>query len=161
MIFRIHVLHRYFTRNYFHFRFPILRISIRGVPSQGGTGLDTYQTCIQARFDTYQFPMKRAPNATFRLTHVRERKLAVPPLRLFRNSDISGHGQKPIFLHAPFLKEIPFFSCKETPSRPLLKPQPLQVELPFPLRGRVVWGCQKEGVLGKKMAWPGWSGQGE
>ena len=77
MIFRIHVLHRYFTRNYFHFRFPILRISIRGVPSQGGTGLDTYQTCIQARFDTYQFPMKRAPNATFRLTHVRERKLAV------------------------------------------------------------------------------------
>ena len=32
-------------------------IIIRGVPSQGGTGLDTYQTCTQARFDTYQFPI--------------------------------------------------------------------------------------------------------
>ena len=33
-----------------------LRIIIRGVPSQESTGLDTYQICIQARFDTYQIP---------------------------------------------------------------------------------------------------------
>ena len=31
-------------------------IVIRGVPWQGGTGLDTYQICIQARLDTYQIP---------------------------------------------------------------------------------------------------------
>ena len=31
-------------------------IIIRGVPWQGGTGLDTYQICIQACFDTYQIP---------------------------------------------------------------------------------------------------------
>ena len=36
---------------------PFFRIIIRGVPSQGGTGLDTYPICIQARFDTYQFPI--------------------------------------------------------------------------------------------------------
>ena len=30
---------------------------IRGVPWQGGTGLDTYQICIQAGFDTYQIPL--------------------------------------------------------------------------------------------------------
>ena len=56
----------------------------------GGTGLDTYQICIQARFDTYQIPffeiqrrpLKRAPNTALRLTHVRERKLAVPPLSI-------------------------------------------------------------------------------
>ena len=35
----------------------LLRKNIRGVPSQGGTGLDTYQICIQARFDTYQLPI--------------------------------------------------------------------------------------------------------
>ena len=35
---------------------PKLRIIIRGVPWQGGTGLDTYRICIQARFDTYQIP---------------------------------------------------------------------------------------------------------
>ena len=29
-------------------------------------------------------PLKRAPNTALRLTHVRERKLAVPPFRLFR-----------------------------------------------------------------------------
>ena len=34
----------------------ILGIIIRGVPRQGGTGLDTYQICIQASFDTYQIP---------------------------------------------------------------------------------------------------------
>ena len=33
----------------------VIRVMIiRGVLSQGGTGLDTYQICIQARFDTYQ-----------------------------------------------------------------------------------------------------------
>ena len=52
--------------------------------------------CIQARFDTYQISFlileiqrktlnKRAPNTALRLTHVRERKLAVPPFRLFRD----------------------------------------------------------------------------
>ena len=51
--------------------------------------MDTYQICIQARFDTYQIPflmyrkyrerpLKRAPNTAWRLTHVRERKLRVP-----------------------------------------------------------------------------------
>ena len=35
-----------------------IRIIIRGVPLQGGgTGLDLYQICIQARFDTSQFPI--------------------------------------------------------------------------------------------------------
>ena len=34
----------------------LVRVIIRGVPGQGGTGLDTYQICIQARFDTYQIP---------------------------------------------------------------------------------------------------------
>ena len=33
-----------------------LGIVIRGVPWQGGTGLDAYQICIQARYDTYQIP---------------------------------------------------------------------------------------------------------
>ena len=31
-----------------------IRLIMRGVPWQGGAGLDTYQICIQARFDTYQ-----------------------------------------------------------------------------------------------------------
>ena len=40
---------------------------------------------FQARFYTYQIPLKkRALNIALRLTHVRERKLAVPPFRLFR-----------------------------------------------------------------------------
>ena len=53
--------------------------------------LDTYQISIKARFDTYQIPfliekyrerpLKLAPNTALRLTHVRERKLAVPPFR--------------------------------------------------------------------------------
>ena len=54
-----------------------------------GTGLDTYQTCIQARFDTYHIPflihrkyregpLKRAMHRALRLSHVRERKLTIP-----------------------------------------------------------------------------------
>ena len=71
----------------------LVRIIIRGVAWEGGTGLDTYQICIQARFDTYQNfpfwyrkyrerPFKRAPNATFRLVHVCERKLCGTPLSI-------------------------------------------------------------------------------
>ena len=78
-------------------------------------GLDTYQICIQARFDTYQIPfltkkiqrktLKRAPNTALRFTHVRERKLAVPP---FDYSDLS------------------FRTGKDTISKRPLSPNPTQ-----------------------------------
>ena len=47
-------------------------------------------------------------------------------------------------------KRIFLFSCGATPSRTVPKTKPLQVA--FPLQERVDLGCQKEGILGKKIA---------
>ena len=85
------------------FRFLNFRIIIRGVPSQRGTepGLDTYQICIQARFDTYQihFLIKKIQRKTLKtctehsvaLDARDERKLAVPPFRLFRPNSLQTY----------------------------------------------------------------------
>ena len=56
-------------------------------------------------------------------------------------------------------KGFSIFSCVATPSRTVTKTQPLEVALS--LQERVDLRCQKEGILGKKIAWErvGWTGQ--
>ena len=81
-------------------RNPNLRIIIRGIVTRG-YGMDTYQICIQTRFDTYQIlyreyrerPLKSAPNIALRLTHVRERKLAVPTFDYSDDPNVQGKKQ--------------------------------------------------------------------
>ena len=55
------------------------------------------------------------------------------------------------FFRAPEKKDFSFFSCGVTPSRTGPKTQPLQVA--FALRERVDLRSQKEGILGKRIAW--------
>ena len=69
----------------------------------------------------------------------------------FGHSFNASHGfPRPTFFRAPEKKDFPFFSCGATPSRAVPKTQPLQVA--FSLRERVDLRCQKEGILGKKIA---------
>ena len=81
---------------WWRFRHWLVKIITRGILWQGGTGLDTYQICIQAHFDIrFPFwfskyrarPLKRPPNTALRLMHVRKRNLAVPP---FNYSELDG-----------------------------------------------------------------------
>ena len=52
-----------------------------------------------------------------------------------------------------------FLSCGSTPSRTVPKTQPLQVA--FSLLERVDLRSQKEGILGKNVAWEGWGGRAQ